>query len=50
MEGGSPPIVRASWEARLQASYSHQMGGKEEASRERERERDPKDHDQKFLG
>jgi len=36
---GLPPIIRASWEARLEASYSHQMGGKEEASRERERER-----------
>jgi hypothetical protein len=44
--GGShalPPIVRASWEARLQASYSHQMGGKEEASREeRERSKGPR--------
>jgi hypothetical protein len=38
MSHALPPIVRASWEARLQASYSHQMGGKEEASRERERE------------
>jgi hypothetical protein len=52
MSHALPPIVRASWEARLQASYSHQMGGKEEASRERERERerDPTDHDQKLLG
>jgi hypothetical protein len=35
-----PPIVRASWESRLQASYSHQMGGKEESSTERESERE----------